>query len=142
MKYHTPLNIAILALFVFASFSSAAANVAETDDGTMTFLKDPGGKTLAVSFCSVTHRDGSTDEVKVRKDGSIRIKKNESGILICARGDDLQGAMLSNYHGGAVNMVPMDLTFTALDAYRHELRGTAQQTVDMESIGLGGIWAN
>ena len=140
MKYLAPLSVTILALFVLGNFSSAAANAAEPGDGTLTFLKDPRGAKLKVSLCSVTHKDGSTDEVKVEKDGSIDIKKNESGILVCKQGDSFQGAMLSNYHGGAVNMVPLDLTYSALDAYRHSLRGIPQPTVDMGSIGLGGIW--
>ena len=140
MKYLAPLGVAVLALFVLGNFSPAAANAAEPDDGMVTFLKDPRGAKLEVSLCSITHRDGSTDEVTVRKDGSIDIKKNASGILVCKQGDVFQGAMLSNYHGGVVSMVPLDLTYSALDAYRHALRGIPQPTVDMGSIGLGGIW--
>ncbi|MFQ5716128.1 MAG: hypothetical protein ACE5GQ_03400 [Nitrospinales bacterium] len=106
-----------------------------------TILQDFNGVPLAGHTCNVTHKDGKeTPDVQVGTNGSVGIQVNQTGILLCKKGETVFAARLVNHQGGTLTMVPFNLSVGLIDVYRESIRGLPQQSVDIGNIGLGGVW--
>lgn len=107
-----------------------------------TVLQGFNGAPLAGYACNVTRKDGNeTPDVQVGANGSVDIQVNATGILLCKKDEAVFAARLVNHQGGTLTMLPFKLSSVGLiDVYRESIRGWPQQSVGLESIGLGGLW--